>query len=56
MAGKQEGKEHADHIFIERVYDKMLRERGIRREYDPELDRYFPIKDNRLMKQRAKTW
>lgn len=53
MAGKQEGKEHADHIFIENVYDKMLRERGMRREYDTELDRFFSVKDNRFMKQRG---
>lgn len=56
MAGKQEGKEHADHIFIEKVYDKLLRERGMRREYDTELDRFFSVKDNSLMKQRVKTW
>lgn len=54
--GKQEGKEHADHIFIENVYDKMLRERGMRREYDTELDRFFSVKDNRFMEKRVKTW
>jgi len=51
--GKQEGKEHADHIFIEKVYDKLLRERGMRREYDIEVDRFFSVKDNRFMKQRG---
>jgi len=52
--GIQEGKEHADHIFIEKVYDKLLRERGMRREYDTELDRFFSVKDNRVMKQAGK--
>ena len=51
--GKQEGKEHADHIFIEKVYDRILRERGMRREYDIEVDRFFSVKDNRFMKQRG---
>ena len=54
--GIEQGKEHADHIFIEKVYDKLLRERGIRRKYDIELDRFFSVKDNSLMKQRVKTW
>ena len=54
--GIQQGKEHADHIFIENVYDKMLRERGMRREYDTELDRFFSVKDNRFMEKRVKTW
>ena len=54
MAGKQEGKEHADHIFVEKVYDKILRERWIHREYDIELDRYFSVKDNRVMEQAGK--
>ena len=52
--GIQEGKEHADHIFIEKVYDKMLRERGMRREYDTELDRFFSVKDNRFMEAEGK--
>ena len=52
--GIQEGKEHADHIFIENVYDKMLRERGMRREYDTELDRFFSVKDNRFMEAEGK--
>ena len=52
--GIQQGKEHADRIFIENVYDKMLRERGMRREYDTELDRFFSVKDNRVMKQAGK--
>lgn len=51
--GIQQGKEHADHIFIEKVYDKLLRERGMKREYDTELDRFFSVKDNRFMKQRG---
>ena len=50
MAGKQEGKKHADHIFIEKVYDRILRERGMRREYDIEVDKWFAKKDNSLMK------
>ena len=56
MAGKQEGKEHADHIYTERVYDKMLRERGFHKEYDIVLDRYFSVKDNRIriMESRGK--
>lgn len=52
--GIQQGKEHADHIFIENVYDKMLRERGMRREYDTELDRFFSVKDNSLMEAEGK--
>jgi len=52
--GIQQGKEHADRIFIENVYDKMLRERGMRREYDTELDRFFSVKDNRFMEAEGK--
>ena len=52
--GIQEGKEHADHIFIEKVYDKILRERGMKREYDTELDRFFSVKDNRFMEAEGK--
>ena len=54
MAGKQEGKNHADHMFVEKVYDKILRERGLRRKYDIVLDRFFPVKDNRVMESRGK--
>ena len=56
MAGKQEGKEHADHIFIEKVYDKLLRERGITKVYDKTLDTTYFRKYNVDMEKRVKTW
>lgn len=51
--GIQEGKEHADHIFIEKVYDKLLRERGIVKIHDKELDTTYFRKYNVDMKQRG---
>lgn len=54
MAGKQEGKEHADHIFIENVYDRILRERGMRREYDIEVDKWCVRKYNNIMENEGK--
>ena len=54
MAGKQERKNHADHMFVEKVYDKILRERGLRREYDIVFDKWFSVKDNRIMESRGK--
>ena len=54
--GIQQGKEHADRIFIENVYDKMLRERGITKVYDKTLDTTYFRKYNVDMEQRVKTW
>lgn len=52
--GIQQGKEHADRIFIENVYDKMLRERGMRREYDIEVDKWCVRKYNNIMENEGK--
>jgi len=41
-------------MFVEKVYDKILRERGIHREYDIVFDKWFSVKDNRVMKQAGK--
>ena len=41
---------------VEKVYDKILRERGITKVYDKTLDTTYFRKYNVDMEQRVKTW